>query len=396
MAYLKKISNYILIGISIHFLLFFVIMKNVSAFSSHQGISASREFEVTTADQGEAIKSTFRLNNTEDIISGFYYTEHIPAHFTVETISVRIFEYFENWYLFHEITDYTYEIGLEADVYDGCIPHRWVIETPPNFVENHKIGINSDAETFEIEIIYTISSQMKGDFTLPGYNWVGKLGTNSSPFFGYGDGDEIIHIYPTPIANFRPSATTGYPPLIINFTDESTGDISSWTWNFGDDQTSFEQNPTHEYLTSGTYTVSLTVSGPGGTDMKTSLDLIIVTNLPINTPIAAFSSTPISGPSPSTINFTDESTGLITSWTWDFGDGQTSSEQNPTHDYLTSGTYTVTLTISGPGGTDVKTSEDFITIVDRIDLDMIIKQHKEGTVSDEEVKDLIKKYYGIQ
>ena len=71
-----------------------------------------------------------------------------------------------------------------------------------------------------------------------------------------------------------------------------------------------------------------------------------------NPPIAAFTADPKSGPAPLTVRFTDNSSGNITSRQWKFGDGSGSSEQNPTHTYNDPGTYTVTLTVSGPDGTD--------------------------------------------
>ena len=62
----------------------------------------------------------------------------------------------------------------------------------------------------------------------------------------------------------------------MTFTDESIGTIDSWEWNFGDGGTSTEQNPTHTYNTPDTYTVSLTVTGPGGSDTETKIDYITV------------------------------------------------------------------------------------------------------------------------
>jgi PKD repeat protein len=62
----------------------------------------------------------------------------------------------------------------------------------------------------------------------------------------------------------------------VNFTDQSTGDIISWQWDFGDGSTSTEQDPSHTYTVSGMYTVSLTVTGPGGSDNRTKTDYIIV------------------------------------------------------------------------------------------------------------------------
>lgn len=82
--------------------------------------------------------------------------------------------------------------------------------------------------------------------------------------------------YETPTALFSASPTSGVDPLTVSFTDQSTGDITSWSWNFGDGQTSTDQNHTHTYNTAGTYTVSLTATGPGGSDTKTIPDYILV------------------------------------------------------------------------------------------------------------------------
>ena len=73
----------------------------------------------------------------------------------------------------------------------------------------------------------------------------------------------------------------------------------------------------------------------------------------------------VSGTAPLTVNFTDQSAGDITSWSWDFGDGATSTEQNPTHTYIEPGTYTVSLTVTGPGGSDTETKDDFITVIEQ-------------------------------
>jgi len=81
--------------------------------------------------------------------------------------------------------------------------------------------------------------------------------------------------------------------------------------------------------------------------------------------VADFTSNTVSGSAPLTVNFTDQSCGIITSWSWDFGDGSTSSEQNPSHTYTIPGIYTVSLTVIGPGGSDEKTEVDFISVSQR-------------------------------
>jgi PKD repeat protein len=77
-------------------------------------------------------------------------------------------------------------------------------------------------------------------------------------------------------AGFSASPTSGIPPLAVNFTDQSTGDVYTWSWDFDNDGTedATEQNPVYTYNTPGTYTVSLTASGPGGPDTMTKIDYI--------------------------------------------------------------------------------------------------------------------------
>ena len=76
---------------------------------------------------------------------------------------------------------------------------------------------------------------------------------------------------------------------------------------------------------------------------------------------AQFLGAPLSGPLPLTVDFTDLSGGTVNSWSWNFGDGGTSTVQNPSHEYTTAGTYTVSLTVTGPGGSDTETKTDYVT-----------------------------------
>ncbi|WP_284738429.1 Kelch repeat-containing protein [Methanoculleus oceani] len=120
-----------------------------------------------------------------------------------------------------------------------------------------------------------------------------------------------------PTAAFTGTPTTGPAPLTVQFTDTSAGWPSSWSWDFGDGGTSTERNPAHVYSSAGTYTVSLTVTNPDGSDTETRPDYITATSPP---PEAAFSGTPTSGAPPLTVSFTDESTGDPSGWAWFFGD----------------------------------------------------------------------------
>jgi PKD repeat protein len=164
--------------------------------------------------------------------------------------------------------------------------------------------------------------------------------------------DNYIHVdYAPPTADFAASPTRVPVNTAIQFTDLSLGTISSWAWDFDNNGStdSTEQNPSYTYSTSGTYTVALTVTGPGGTDGETKIDYIYVSD----GPIADFTATPLSGDGPLTVDFTDQSLGTVTGWEWDFDyDGSTfttdSTLQNPQHTYLTAGDYTVALRVTGP------------------------------------------------
>jgi PKD repeat protein/subtilisin family serine protease len=84
-----------------------------------------------------------------------------------------------------------------------------------------------------------------------------------------------------PVAGFDADITEGCGSLIVQFADTSTGDADEWLWDFGDGNTSTQQNPQHEYITSGVYTVSLTASNSLGGDEIIAEDLIIVYELPV-------------------------------------------------------------------------------------------------------------------
>ena len=165
-----------------------------------------------------------------------------------------------------------------------------------------------------------------------------------------------------PSADFSGTPRLGTAPLSVSFTDLSTNSPISWSWTFGDGSTSTEENPDHEYASAGTYSVSLTVENSDGSDTETKADYITVT-APAP-PSADFSGTPRSGTAPLTVSFTDLSTNTPTAWSWTFGDGSTSTEENPGHEYTNAGTYSVSLTVQNADGSDTETKADYITVSD--------------------------------
>jgi PKD repeat protein len=163
-----------------------------------------------------------------------------------------------------------------------------------------------------------------------------------------------------PTANFTASPTTTTTGTNIAFTDSSTGSPTTWSWTFGDGATSTSQNPTHAYSAAGTYTVALTATNASGANTLTKTNYITI-SAPV--PVANFTGTPTSITVGSSVSFSDTSTGGPTSWAWTFGDGGTSNTgPNVAHAYNTAGTYSVSLTVTGPGGTNSITKTNYITV----------------------------------
>jgi len=172
------------------------------------------------------------------------------------------------------------------------------------------------------------------------------------------DTSSCFHLQ-TPLARFTADPTFGYAPLPVQFTDQSIDSVTTWFWDFGDNNSSSLQNPNHEYLYPGIFTVTLKISGPGGNDSITKQNYIEVLFDP---PVADFIGEPTSGAQPLEVQFTDLSAGSIYSWEWDLGDGETSDEQNPLHTYENAGTYTVSLVVEGPGGDHEMVKTNYISV----------------------------------
>ena len=162
-----------------------------------------------------------------------------------------------------------------------------------------------------------------------------------------------------PLPIFSASPTSGAEPLEVTFTDESTGSPGSWSWDFGDGNTSTLENPTNTYVTDGTYSVMLTETNSLGTNTTTETGYIVVGAA---APVASFSATPTEGSAPLTVQFSDTSTNTPISWVWNFGDGSSSSVQDPVHTYSTPGDYTVTLIATNAAGSNVATETDLVSV----------------------------------
>ncbi len=149
---------------------------------------------------------------------------------------------------------------------------------------------------------------------------------------------QIIINPPVPTVKFSGSGD-GCRPLTVEFENESLN-ADSYVWNFGDGGSSVATNPTYTYYNPGTYTVQLTATGFGG-DVSTffNIDSVIVRE----NALAAFSHAPTEVSIPNEpVQFLNLST-FASTYSWDFGDGNISTEQSPTHLYTEAGVYDVVL-----------------------------------------------------
>ena len=180
----------------------------------------------------------------------------------------------------------------------------------------------------------------------------------------------------TPVANFSADKVSGCSPLTVKFTDLSTNIPTSWVWDFGNGQLSSLQNPTVNFSTPGTYTVKLIARNTAGIDEEEKINYITV----FPSPAASFRANITTACVPATIQFTDQSSsppngGTITSWSWNFGDGGTSTSQNPSHQYTAAGFYTVSLLITSSTGCQSYASIGrYIRIINGIDADFVYSQ----------------------
>ena len=248
-----------------------------------------------------------------------------------------------------------------------------------NYVNNFRnANINTRDVTWNIP--KTLGRNIVGGPYIGGNFWAKPDGTGFSQTATDADGDGIIDsvyidelnnirdnlpLAPVsklqqpvlPFADFNANVTNGYAPFSIQFTNLSENAVS-WSWDFESDGNidSTDKNPVHTYLIPGKYTAKLTVSNENGTASKT-LEVIVLEAQKEEKvyPVADFSISVTNGYAPLSVQFTDLSKNTI-SRNWDFGDGATSTDQNPVYIYSTAGTYTVSLAATNENGTASKTA----------------------------------------
>jgi PKD repeat protein len=214
------------------------------------------------------------------------------------------------------------------------------------------------------------------------YNYTSEATFDTS--FGSGDLIDGQHYVSYPIQNFintpiglgmwtiKPdfsaNATAVNVGSPIKFTDTGQGEPTGFTnylWNFGDGSTSTQQNPTYAYSANGNYTVSLVaslVANSSVTNSTSKTGYITVTGATLSPPVANFAGVPTTVVLGSPVTFTDLSTNVPTTWVWAFGDGASSSLQNPSHVYSAIGNYTVNLTVANAFGSNTSSKVNYTKV----------------------------------
>ena len=207
-------------------------------------------------------------------------------------------------------------------------------------------------------------------FMTAGAYWVSMC---ESSFYGSSCTSQRITVAAPPVVGITATTLQGNTHIPVQFTTTSSGIYIVYIqWDFGDGTTSnfsassqyntkyntfgSMQAPLHIYKKAGMYPVTVTVNGALGVNITKQLLVAVYPK-----PIAKIAANHKSGKAPLLVHFTSKSTGTISSYLWSFGDGQTSSAKNTSHVYTSSGTYTATLTVTGPGGT----STEGMTVVAR-------------------------------
>ena len=369
------------------------VLKNPSNVYSNTGVYSVKLIAIAANGKKDSIISTNLITVSPNSISDFYVLS------TISCLSGNIFSFVNTslnstsclWdfgdgntsTLQNATHSYTsegsYTVKLMTYNSHGCVDLK--------IMTNYLHVIKKVAPTFTVNITSVCSVSQVFNFTSTtpsAKSWLWNFGdsttsTLQNPQHTYnaagvysvslitGNGgaclDSIIQnnyisISKNQIPSFTTSTNSGCSPLPVSFTN-TTNDTKSWGWNFGDGGKSTQQNPNHTYLTSGNYDVSLTVTTNSNCTYTTTLKNNISVQ---NNAVSNFTLSNKTGCAPLNVQFTNLSIN-DSSRLWEFGDGTTSTLQNPSHIYMAEDVYTVTLhSYNVSGCTSEYTIKNAVTI----------------------------------
>ena len=257
----------------------------------------------------------------------------------------------------------TYTVTLEVTDDDGATGQA-VRQVTPNAKPLADFGFQCTGRTCQFS-----DQSIDPDGTIASRAWSfgdGSTSTQTNPLKTYdSDGSYAVRLIVTdnrsardtvtktvtvlqpnqpPVASFTNTCTN----LSCSFSDTSTDDdgtVVSWAWDFGDGATAVSQNPSHSYATEGTYTVTLTVTDDDGAASDPPASRTVSVSPANEGPTAEFTFDCTN----LVCQFSDASNdpdGTIAAWSWDFGDGSLSTQQNPQHAFASKGDYQVSLEVT--------------------------------------------------
>ncbi|UQX89356.1 PKD domain-containing protein [Jatrophihabitans telluris] len=222
------------------------------------------------------------------------------------------------------------------------------------YVDDVLVGTNGQTNNQDYDGYWRVG----GDTAWNGTSWFQGTVDEVAIYGGVLTQSQIdAHFAAASLINHAPTAVFTATPtnLSVAFDGSASSDpdgaLASYSWDFGDGTGSTAVSPTHAYAASGTYTAKLTVTDGGGLTNTVSHDVtVLAANVP---PTAAFTATPTGLSAAFDASASHDSDGSIVSYSWSYGDGSSDTGVTPNHTYATSGTYTVTLTVTDDrGGVD--------------------------------------------
>ncbi|HEY2727240.1 MAG TPA: PKD domain-containing protein, partial [Parafilimonas sp.] len=238
-----------------------------------------------------------------------------------------------------------------------------------------KADFSANVQSGCAPLIVAFQDNSKGTDVNTQYIWTlgnGTVSTRQNPITTYSDAgtytvklkvknangqDSItktayINVYANPQVTFNATPTQGCFPLNVKFTNSSkagSGTISNYLWDLGDGNIDTNSTVNHIYTSSGTFDITLKVTNSYGCyNALTKSDLIQI-NEGVNAGFDLTSLDICKTPATAVFENTSNGSGPLT-YSWDFGDGQKTNAQSPTHNYASSGNYNVLLTVQSSGG----------------------------------------------
>ncbi len=229
--------------------------------------------------------------------------------------------------------------NFTASAYDGCAPFEITLTDHSINSVGYNWNFGDGYSDNSINPVHVFSDT--GSFT------VSLVTQDTSGCTAYYELPQPVVVHPSPASSFTAGAASGCQPFLAGFTNTSSGNIRS-AWLFGDGDTSSVNDPVHEYTIPGNYDVRLITYNQFGctdtADMGQPLEVLA-------TPVPQFTVNDAIGCVPFHVTFVNQSTNTVgPNYLWDFGNGNTSTDENPSFDFTSQGSYTIGLTVTNSNG----------------------------------------------